>query len=352
MGVVCDMRRAGTGFGNGRLFRFTAALLAAAMLTAGCGGAGGGKGGARTNGPEAGGGDGSAADGRPVVVTSIYPLYFLASGIGGALADVANLVPAGVEPHDWTPKSRDLARIAGADLFLVTGTGFEGWTDELLEGIGADAGVLIAEAGAGIELIPLEPDAGAHGRDHEQGGHRNGHGHEGAVDPHIWVSPKSMLKMAENVRDALIRVDPEHADAYEANHRALAGRLEALDQAYERGLSGLSRRDIVVSHRAFAYLCRDYGLNQIAVMGLNPEEEPKAQDLKRIVAFVRENGIRYIFFEELVSDRLARTLAEEAGAETLVLNPVEGLTPEQEAAGEDFVTIMEKNLQNLIKALQ
>ena len=284
-------------------------------------------------------------------MASIYPLYFLASEIGGEPADVSNLVPAGVEPHDWTPKSRDLARISKADLFLHTGTGFEGWTDELLDGIGADGGVLIVGASEGIGLIPLDPEDGAHGVEAE-GGHGDGHGPEGAVDPHVWVSPKSMLKMAENVRDALIRVDPANAAVYEANHRALADRLEALDRAYERELSGLTRRDIVVSHRAFGYLCRDYGLNQIAVMGLNPEEEPKARDLKRIVDFVRESGIRYIFFEELVSDRLARTLAEEAGAETLVLNPVEGLTPEQEANGEDYVTIMERNLQNLKKALQ
>jgi zinc transport system substrate-binding protein len=319
-----------------------AVLASILLLLAGCGGEA--EGGAGT--AERGGG---AADaGKPGVVASFYPLFFLASEIGGERVNVSNLVPTGVEPHDWTPKSRDLARISQADLFLHSGAGFEGWTDELLEGIEADSGVRVVEAGRGIALIPIdeEADADEHGHEHD------GHGHEEGFDPHIWVSPKSMLRMAENVRDALIEADPANAAAYEANHEALAGRLRALDEAYERELSGLPRRDIVVSHRAFAYLCRDYGLNQIAVMGLTPEAEPKAQDLKRIVEFVRESGIRYIFFEELVSDRLARTLANEAGAETLVLNPVEGLTPEQEAKGDDYVTIMEMNLQNLKKALQ
>jgi len=331
-------------------YALASALLAAAMLLAGCGGAGGagGSGGSAGGGESGGnGGRGLSDGGKPGVVTSFYPLFFLASEIGGGRVDVSNLVPAGVEPHDWTPRSRDLVNISRADLFLYSGAGFEGWTDELLEGIESDSGVMIVEASEGIELIPLDPEAEAH--EHED---EHDHGHDGSVDPHVWVSPKSMLRMAQNVRDALAAVDPANAAVYEEHYGTLAGRLEALDEAYERELSGLPRRDIVVSHQAFAYLCRDYGLNQIAVMGLTPEAEPKAQDLKRIVNFVKENGIRYIFFEELVSDRLARTLANEAGAETLVLNPVEGLTPEQEANGDDYVTIMEMNLQNLKKALQ
>jgi len=322
------------------------AVLAAMLLLAGCGGTG--DGGAGASGGGGGNGGGPPIGGKPGVVASFYPLFFLASEIGGDLVNVSNLVPAGVEPHDWTPKSRDLARIAQADLFLHSGAGFEGWTEELLAGIRADSGVVVIGASDGIERIPLDGEEEAHGHEHGD----DGHGHEGGVDPHVWVSPKSMLTMAKNVLDALVRADPANAAAYEANYESLAGRLEALDQAYERELSGLPGRDIVVSHRAFAYLCRDYGLNQIAVMGLTPEEEPKAQDLKRIVEFVRERGIRYIFFEELVSDRIARTLATEAGVETLVLSPVEGLTPGQAANGDDYVTIMERNLQNLKKALQ
>jgi len=349
------MRQAGMRSVGRELLRL-AVLLAAMALLAGCGG-GSGEGGSGAGGAGAGqngaasedGADGRV-DGIPGVVTSIYPLYFLASEIGGERAGVTNLVPTGVEPHDWTPKSRDLVRISRADLFLHSGAGFEGWTRELLDGIEADSDVIVMAASEGIELIPLDGESEAHEEDR---GHAGGHHeHEGNVDPHVWVSPKSMLRMAENVRDALIAAAPENAAVYEANYEALAGRLRALDEAYERELAGLPRRDIVVSHRAFAYLCRDYGLNQIAVMGLAPEEEPKAQDLKRIVELVRESGFRYIFFEELVSDRLARTLASEAGAETLVLNPVEGLTPEQEANGDDYVTIMEMNLQNLKKALQ
>jgi ABC-type metal ion transport system, periplasmic component/surface adhesin len=363
-GVVGDMTHAARRKRIRKRRALAAALLAAAMLLAGCGadGAGGSNG---IDGAGGNGGGGRSDGGRLGVVTSFYPLFFLASEIGGDRVNVANLVPAGVEPHDWTPKSRDLARISQADLFLHTGAGFEAWTDELLDGIDAKSGVMIVEASEGIELIPLDAEAGSdehnheekddHGQEeadgHEPHGH-GPHGHGGSFDPHVWVSPKSMLQMARNVRDAFAAADSAGAAAFEENYRALAGRLEALDQAYERELAGLPRRDIVVSHQAFAYLCRDYGLNQIAVMGLTPEAEPKAQDLKRIVDFVRENGIRYIFFEELVSDRLARMLASEAGAETLVLNPVEGLTPEQEANGDDYVTIMEMNLQNLKKALQ
>lgn len=294
------------------------------------------------------------------VVTSIYPLYFLASSIGGDHVDVVNLVPAGVEPHDWTPKSRDLIRVSKADLFVYNGAGLEGWTHDFLEGIQADSDVRVIEASAGIALISGNPEDE---HEHEAGGHDHadgeeahtvddGHDHGLGVDPHTWVSPKSMMVMAETLRGQFAAIDPANAAAYEAGYEALLARLSKLDAAFEQRLAELPKRDIIVSHQAFGYLCRDYGLNQIAIMGLSPEAEPKAKDLARIAAEAKANGITYIFFEELVSDDLARTLANEAGAEVLVLNPVEGLTPEQEAQGEDYVTIMETNLQNLIKALQ
>lgn len=331
--------------GSGRLRAAAAGvLLSLALLAAGCGG------------------NAETDDGKLSVVASFYPLYYLAAEIGGERIEAVNLVAAGVEPHDWTPKSRDLARVSAADLFLYNGAGFEGWTDEFLAGIQADSSVKVVEASAGIELIPARPAAAAglhdgedeheHGQDDHGHGHEHDHRRDGVYDPHTWVSPKSMLRMAETVKDALAGIDPANAAAYEDNYETLAARLTALDEAFERELSVLPRRDIVVSHQAFGYLCRDYGLNQIAVMGLSPEAEPRAQDLKRIVQWMREHDIRYVFFEELVSDQLARVLADEAGTETLVLNPVEGLTPEQEANGDNYVTIMEMNLQNLRKALQ
>lgn len=167
-----------------------------------------------------------------------------------------------------------------------------------------------------------------------------------------WVSPKSALVMAENIKNSLIEADPEHQAGYEERYSQLAERLQALDSKFETELAKLPNKEIVVSHQAFAYLARDYGLSQHAIMGLSPDAEPRGQDLVNLAALVKDEGIKYIFFEELVSDKLAKTLAAEAGVETMVLNPVEGLTEAQEKNGDNYFTLMEKNLQNLILALQ
>jgi zinc transport system substrate-binding protein len=215
--------------------------------------------------------------------------------------------------------------------------------------------LVTVEASHGIKLIAADPNA-EHAE--EEAGHENGnahndeHNHDGNTDPHTWVSPRSAIQMAENIKNALIQVDEAHQADYEANYTVYVSKLTVLDKKFTTELSAAPKKDIVVSHQAFAYLCRDYGLNQVAIMGLTPEAEPRGQDLLNITKFVKEHQVKYIFFEELVSDKLAKTLANEAGIDTLVLNPLEGLTEEAIAAGEDFISTMENNLQNLLKALQ
>ncbi|MCR2803138.1 metal ABC transporter solute-binding protein, Zn/Mn family [Paenibacillus soyae] len=298
--------------------------------------------------------DVQAADPSLKVVTSFYPLYFLAKEIGGEHAEVVNLVAAGVEPHDWTPKSRDLSEASSAQLLLYHGAGLEQWIETFQKGLSDDSGVAVQEMSVGIPLLDGDEEGEAHEEHaHEEEEHSHEEeGHSHAIDPHTWVSPKSAIILAENVKNSLVEADAAHKDDYEANFEALLGKLKKLDADYEAALSAVTQKNLVVSHQAFGYLARDYGLNQVSIMGLSPEAEPKAQDLLKIAKFVEENGVRYIFFEELVSDQLARTLANEADVETMVLNPLEGLTKEQEKAGETYLSLMERNLQNLIQALQ
>ncbi|WP_276351993.1 metal ABC transporter substrate-binding protein [Cohnella caldifontis] len=298
------------------------ALLAAVLILSGCGRNGG-----------------AQAEGKVSVVTTFYPLYFLAVQIGGEDAHVVNLIPTGVEPHDWSPKSRDLQTVSQARLFLYNGAGLEAWTEDFLGGIGKSGSLTAVEASQGIPLIK--------GASEEA----DGHGDTG-VDPHTWVSPKSVLVMAGNVKEAFVQADPAHSKAYESRYEALKNRLSELDAEFGKELAPYQGRDIVVSHQAFGYLCRDYGLKQVAVMGLSAEAEPRAQDLVDVIRFIKENGIKTIFFEELVSNKLTETIAGETDARMLELNPLEGLSPEQEKAGEDYFSLMRRNLQNLVKALQ
>ncbi len=286
---------------------------------------------------------GTIAEDKVNVMTTIYPIYEFTKEIGGEEVNVINLLQTGVEPHDWTPKSQDIVNTSKAQLFLYNGAGLEGWVPSFLKGLNRDTKVKPVEVSSGIELIDAEGDDGH--------GHGDGD-HDHHVDPHTWVSPKSALVMASNIHKSLVDVDPEHADEYDQRYNVLKQKLEKLDEAFTTKLAGLPKNEIVVSHQAFGYLARDYHLEQHAIMGLSPDAEPRARDLVKLAKTVKEEGIRYIFFEELVSDKLAKTLAAETGVETLVLSPVEGLTEEQEQQGENYFTLMEKNLQNLTKALQ
>jgi zinc transport system substrate-binding protein len=270
---------------------------------------------------------------KPLVVASFYPLYEFARQVAGDRAEAISLVPVGVEPHDWEPAPQDVARIERAKVFVYNGAGFDPWAGRLRQNLGA-SGPLVIEATAGLPLLTTDVPG------------RTGH------DPHAWLDPMLAQAQVEAIRAGLARVDPAGATAYAANARAYTERLATLHAAFERGLSRCARRDFVVSHTAFAYLAHRYRLTQMAVMGLAPESEPSPAELAQTVRLLRRLRPKYVFFETLVSSRLADTLAAEVGAQTLLLDPVEGLTAEAMKAGANYLTVMDGNLQNLRRALE
>ncbi|AIQ64787.1 ABC transporter substrate-binding protein [Paenibacillus stellifer] len=295
------------------------------------------------------GSSGTIVEGKVNVVTTFYPIYEFAKEIGGDDVNAINLLPVGVEPHDWTPRSQDIVNTSKAQLFLYNGAGLEGWVPNFLKSLESDSQVQAVEVSKGVDLIKTNEEEEGH--DHGDGEVEDS-GDTLHTDPHTWVSPKSALIMAKNIKDSLVKADPAHQANYEERYEAVAGKLKDLDTKFETELAKMPNKEIVVSHQAFAYLCRDYGLTQHAIMGLSPDAEPTGQDLVKLADMVKKDKIRYIFFEELVSDKLAKTLASEAGVSTMVLNPLEGLTEEQEKNNENYYTLMEKNLQNLILALK
>ncbi|WP_248925279.1 metal ABC transporter substrate-binding protein [Paenibacillus hamazuiensis] len=283
--------------------------------------------------------------GKVNVVASFYPLYDFTKKIGGDHVNVINLVPAGVEPHDWSPKSRDMSNLTGADLFIYLGAGFEGWVNDFLGSLKPGVKVKAVEASKGLELLKAAEEE--HG--HDEGKHEE---HESEWDPHVWLSPVNAKKIAQTIKDNLVAADEAHKADYEANYTKFAAQLDELDSKYKSALAQVQKKEIVVSHNSFAYLCKEYGLTQMPIMGLSPDAEPTAKDMQQINAFIKEHNVKYIFFEELVSDKLAKTLAKDAKIETLVLNPLEGLTDKEAQAGQDYLSVMDANLKNLLKALQ
>lgn len=285
------------------------------------------------------------------IAASIYPLADFAAKIGGEHAQVITIVPAGVEPHDWSPKLRDISIMSRSDLLIYQGGGLEAWVTDFLKSLPSDSPLQTLEVGSGLAVHHEEAGEEEEGHGAEEPG-GEGHGHEDGVDPHTWLSPALAKRMAEKIKEAMIAADPANKADYEANFTALAERFDELDAKYRLALDPLPHKDIVVQHAAFGYLSREFGLTQKAIMGLAPDAEPTAREMKAIKEFVKANGVRYIFFEELVSDKLAKTLAKETGVKTLVLSPIEGRTPEQEKAGDDYFSLMERNLEHLVQALK
>lgn len=296
----------------------------------------------------------------PDVVASFYPLGYVAERIAGDLLVVDTAVPAGVEPHAWEPGVRDVARIADAQILLAQGLGLDTWVDTIGRNLGSDGPRLVVTTD-GLDSLIEEHDEeeGAeegHADDEEAHEEEADHGHahdEGEpVDPHTWLDPLTLAAQAGVVAQALSDTWPEHADTFGQNLAHLRADLEDIDIAYLESLDGCAVSVVIANHDAYGYLERRYGFTVEAVSGLSPEAEPSARTMDRLAKLAEEHDIDIVFMEELADPRVIEVLANEVGAEVRVLSPIEGLTPEQRAAGEDLLSLMHKNRENLADAMR
>jgi zinc transport system substrate-binding protein len=259
--------------------------------------------------------------GKETVVVAFYPIAWAAEEIGGPAVAVENLTPPGAEPHDIELTPRDVDRVQKADLVLYLGEGFQPALDKAVGD----------RKGPSVDLLRGQRLVAAPEGEEEL-----------RVDPHVWLDP---LRFAVVVTRIGHELDRPRATAH------VVARLRALDRTYRRALASCRRHEIVTSHAAFGYLAGRYGLQQIALSGLTPEAEPTPRDLQRLVREVEASGATTVFFESLVSPKLAQTVAREAGAKTAVLDPIEGLTKDELAAGDDYLSLMRRNLATLREAL-
>ncbi len=295
------------------------------------------------------------------VVTTFYPLQELAKSVVGDMGEVLSIVPGGMEPHDFEPTPRDIKAMYSADLVVVNGAGMDPWAEKLIPELEAKQVSVIVLAKS-VDLLTGEAhhhgdeDEHEHGDEHasmEMHDDSEGvHSDVSSSDPHFWLDPIIALGLVDQIEKVLTYRYPDLQDRLEVNSKETRSRLQAIDATYRSGLATCEKNEVVTSHNAFAYLAKRYGFETHALAGLSPEAEPSAKRLADIAAEVREEGIKYIFFETLVSPKLAETLAKETGAGTLVFNPIEGVTAEEKAAGATYFSLMESNLVSLRKALE
>lgn len=301
------------------------------------------------------GGSDSGASSGPTVVASFYPLAFVAEQVAGDHAQVENLTQPGAESHDLELTGQQVGEVSDADLILFL-HGFQPSVDAAVEQNAQERALEVSEL---VELIPDQEGAEHAEEEHaEEAGEEHAeepaeeheeHDHgdlEG--DPHIWLDPANMQAIATAVADRLAEVDPDNAEAYQANADTLSSELDTLDQEFETGLAQCERTVFVTSHQAFGYLADRYGLEQVGIAGMEPDAEPSPERLAEVHQVVQDEGVTTIFYERLVSPKVAETLATDLGVQTAVLDPIEGLT--DDTSDEDYLTLMRANLAALQEA--
>jgi zinc transport system substrate-binding protein len=282
---------------------------------------------------------GLGGSGRLEVVTAFYPLQFLSERVGADAVAVTQLTKPGTEPHDVELNPRQVSQISDAGLVVYL-KGFQPAVDEAVQ---QEAAGKALDAGSLVELLPAEADE-AEGDEHAPGEEEHA---EGATDPHVWLDPVRFATISDRLAERLGQTDPAHAADYTSRAQTLHAELDALNTEYATKLKTCERREIVTSHTAFRYLATRYDLTEVGITGISPESEPSPQRLAHVAEQAKATGTTTIFFETLVSPKVADTIAREVGAKTAVLDPLEGLTEPDT----DYFSVMRSNLTALTTAL-
>lgn len=279
----------------------------------------------------------------PTIVATFYPLAHFAQQVVGKQVEVITLIPTGAEPHDYELSPQDLVKIQKADVFIYNGQQLEPWAQEIATEL-RGKGKTVIEASAEVgDLISVEDIGHTHEGETEE--------IHGEFDPHVWVDPVRAKQIVSAIENKMIQQYPLSQDEYKKNAELYKTQLDDLDKQFNESLQSCSVREIIASHDAFEYLAKHYNFVVNPITGISPESEPSAFVLSNLADHAKSKNIKVIFFETLVSPKVAEILAKEIGAKTDVLNPVEGITDEERQKGETYISIMQKNLLSLQQAM-
>lgn len=290
-------------------------------------------------------------DGVNTIYTTVYPLQFLAEQIGGKYVNVQSVYPPGSNEHTFEPSQKDMIEMSDADLLLYIGFNLEGF-------INKSKSIFEKE---GVKVIPVgENSVSNHEKehkedltyesDHEEHDEDDGHNH-GDIDPHIWLDPELMIHIAQEVKKELIVLNPEKEEYFEKNSATVTTKLEELDKKFKDTVDKSKNKEIIVSHSAYGYWEKRYGIEQIAVTGMANSSEPSQKELQKMMKIAKENDIKYVLFEQNVDSKLTEIIQKEIGAESLTLNNLSVLTNQNIKDKEDYFSLMEANIATLEKAL-
>jgi len=267
------------------------------------------------------------------VTTTIFPLYDVVKNIGGDKVKLTNLVPFGVEAHEFEPKAKDIATLSKSDFFIISSPVFEPWSKKVISALKMQDKTV--DMSKKVKLIDMKNSES---------------GHKGNYDPHYWLSIENYMSVAKEVATLLSTKDPENAKVYEANLAAYLTKLQTLKADYEV-LKSCKSKKVIVNHDAFEYLAEEYGITQYSISGMTPETKPSPKQIAKLIDLTKNEKINTVFFEEFASDKVAKSIAKEANVKTDALRPVENITVAESKTGIGYIDIMRENLGKLRNAM-
>ena len=317
-----------------------ALFLSLTILLAGC-----------SNGTKSSEKKGDSNHDKLTIYTTVYPLQYFAERIGGDFVEVNTIYPPGADEHSYEPTQKDMMNLADADMFVYIGLGLEGFVEKAKNTLKNENVTMV---GAAEQLHIKESEHNEHGVDeHDEHGEDqdDDHHHHGDVDPHVWIDPVYAKDLALSVKNALIEKMPEQKEAFENNYSLLAKELEQLNNDFVKVISESKHKEIIVSHAAFGYWEKRYGIKQISVAGLSSTNEPSQKQLQKIIEVAKEHNLKNVFFEQNVNSKLTEIIQKEIGAEPLVLHNLSVLTDDDLKKNPSYFSLMEGNLKALEKGL-
>ena len=276
------------------------------------------------------------------VTTTIYPLYSIAKEVGGDKVKLNNIIPFGVEAHEFDPTPADMAKLSKSDIFITSSDSMEPWKDKIVKSLNIENKVF--DMSEHVKLRQMQEEVSHKEDKHHHDEHEDEHSN---FDPHYWVSLNNYILMTEAITKLFIEKDRINKDIYTKNSEIYLEKINTLKNKYETTMNTCTNKKILVNHDAFGYFADDYGVKQYSISGISPEDKPSAKAISELINLVKKENINTVFFEEFASPKVAKTIANEAKVKTDALRPAENITKDENKKGYCYLQIMEDNLEKL-----
>jgi zinc transport system substrate-binding protein len=268
------------------------------------------------------------------VLTTFYPIYDFTKNVGGDKISLTILVPETVDVHDFDPTPSSIQQVASADLLIYNGAGLEPWIPQVVSAA-SNPNLVVVDTSRGISLLPVSPEFQKENR---------------IVDSHIWLDPVLAKQQVNNILQGLITADPADQEYFTANAQNYKAKLDYLNSQIVNATSNVKTRYFVTFHEAFAYFAKEYNLTQIPIAGPF-EEEPTASDIQNVIDAIHLYHLRYVGYESLENPAISQAISSETNATLILMNPIEGLTEQDQIAGKTYIILMQEDLSNIVLAL-